>query len=403
VVTVAGRANQTITAPQGFRAAGVSCHIKSSGALDLGLVVADATCTAAATFTRSRFCGAPVVVGREHVENGRLRAFVVNSGCSNVATGRRGIADARAMCRQVSRAIDADEAEILPASTGIIGEFLPMEKIRRGIDAAIGSLSAGAAAGRRFAQAILTTDTKVKQACERVKVGRDRVTLAGCAKGSGMIAPNMATMLAFLTTDAGLPGRPLRKLLAAAVEPTFNRITVDECPSTSDMAAIMASGVAGAVRSKAAAASFSAALYDVCEALAYKIVADGEGATRVLEVAVRGARTAGDAHAAARAIAVSPLVKTAVHGGDPNWGRIVQALGATRVAYDPARVIVRLDKTVLFRRGAPAKADRSRLASAMRRPHVCITVDLGAGMHQDRVLTCDLSRDYVTINADYHT
>jgi len=396
--------NDTITAPQGFRAAGVACGIKQSANLDVGLLVADQVCSAAAVFTQNRFCGAPVTVGREHVRSGRLRAIVVNSGCSNVATGRRGTADARAMCRQVAAGLGIAATEVLPSSTGVIGEFLPMEKLSRGIQAALKALSPSAAAGRRFVHAIMTTDTKVKQACERVRLGRARVTVAGCCKGSGMIAPNMATMLGYLTTDAKLPAGELKRLLAGAVEPTFNRVTVDECQSTSDTVAILASGAAAALVSKRQVTAFASALEAVCASLAYQIAADGEGATRVLEITVRGARTPSDAHAAARAIAVSPLVKTAVHGGDPNWGRIVQALGATDVRFEPQRVTVWLDRTVIFTQGAPARhLDRRRLAGLMRRPHVPIAVDLGAGRAADRVLTCDLSREYVTINADYHT
>jgi len=396
--------NNTITSPQGFRAAGVSCGIKEGGRLDLGLLVGEASCPAAAVFTRNRFCGAPVVVGREHVRDGQLRAIVVNSGRANAATGRRGLADAREMCRRVARTIGTADTEVLPASTGLIGAFLPMPKVRRGIDAALASLSSSTAAGRRFARAIMTTDTRLKLAGQQVRIGRSRVTIAGCCKGSGMIAPNLATMLAFVTTDAMIPARTLKRLLPAAVEHTFNRVTVDECPSTSDMVVVMASGATGRVTSNAATASFSAALRAVCESLAYQIAADGEGATRVLKVTVRGARTAKEAHAAARAIAASPLVKTAVNGGDPNWGRIVQALGAAPAAYRPERVTIRLDKTVLFTRGAPApRLEKRKLAKIMRRRDVPIVIELGAGRFNDRVLTCDLSREYVSINADYHT
>lgn len=396
--------NNTVTAPQGFQAATAACGIKTNGQQDVALLVADAICPAAAVFTQNRFCGAPIVVGREHIANHKLRAIVVNSGCANVATGKRGIADARSMCRQVASAIGADPTEILPASTGVIGHFLPMAKLRKGIDAACSSLSRSAKAGKQFAQAILTTDTKMKQAIECVRIGKETVTIAGCCKGSGMIAPNMATMLAYLTTDAGLPGRKLSKLLKVAADATFNRVTVDECESTSDMVVILASGAAARLTSKKAEATFADALQAVCESLAYQIAADGEGATRVLEVIVRGAKTAADAHKAARAIAISPLVKTAVHGCDPNWGRIVQALGQTSVAYNPDRVVVRLDHKVLFRKGAPAPGmNLQALSKMMKRKHVPIIVDLGAGKFNDRVLTCDFSRDYIRINADYHT
>ncbi len=396
--------NETITAPLGFRCGTAACGIKVSGKLDLGVLVADEVCTAAAMFTRNRFRGSPVIVGREHLRDGRLQAILVNSGCSNVATGKRGVADAEKTCVWVADAIEARPTDILPASTGIIGVFLPMEKMRRGIETAISNLSKSAAAGRKFARAIMTTDLKPKQACARVRIGKSTITLAGCCKGSGMIAPNMATMLAFLTTDAKVAARDLKRMLAEAVEPTFNRVTVDECPSTSDTVTILASGAAGGLGSKRATTSFAAALRDVCASLAYQIAADGEGATRVLEVKVSGAKTAHDAHVAARAIAVSPLVKTAVHGGDPNWGRIVQALGATDVTYRPEKVIVQLGNATLFTHGAPAKGlNPKKLAQVMRRKHVTITVDLAAGRCADRVLTCDLSREYIAINADYHT
>lgn len=397
--------NDTITAPLGFRAGAAAAGIKKkAGALDVAVLVADQVCAGAAVFTKNRFCGAPVTVGREHVRDGRLQAVVVNSGCSNVATGERGIADAREMCRLLAERVGITATDVLPASTGVIGRFLPMSKIRLGILSAAADLSDSAAAGRRFTQAIMTTDLKAKQACARLRIGGQRVTIAGCCKGSGMIAPNMATMLGYLTTDVGVPTRRLRTLLRAAVEPTFNRVTVDECPSTSDTVTLLASGLGPRLAGDQDEARFAAALQEVCASLAYQIAADGEGATRVLEITVEGAKTPADAHRAARAIAVSPLVKTAVHGGDPNWGRIIQALGATDVAFDPRRVTVWLDKTALFTRGAPAdNLDLKKLSKLMRRKHVPIRINLGAGKCTDRVLTCDLSREYIAINADYTT
>jgi glutamate N-acetyltransferase/amino-acid N-acetyltransferase len=396
--------NDTITAPMGFQAGAAAAGIKTTGKLDVGVLVADQVCSAAAVFTRNRFCGAPVTVGREHIRSGKLRAIVVNSGCSNVATGNRGIEDARRMCREVAARVDAREVDVLPSSTGVIGAFLPMDKVLRGIEEAMSTLASSAAAGRDFARAILTTDTRMKQACTRVRIGRARFTIAGCCKGSGMIAPNMATMLAYITTDAGISASELRPMLGTASENTFNRITVDECPSTSDTVALLASGAVGRIDTGAGLESFARALREVCEDLSYQIIADGEGATKVLEVKVQRARTQADAHAAARAIAVSPLVKTAVHGADPNWGRIVQALGATDVSFKPENVTVKLDRTVIFAKGAPSpRLDPRKLAAIMKRKHVAITIDLAAGRAGDRVLTCDLSRDYIRINADYHT
>jgi glutamate N-acetyltransferase/amino-acid N-acetyltransferase len=333
-----------------------------------------------------------------------LRAVVVNSGCSNVATGRRGISDARTMCARVSSLLQTRASQVVPLSTGIIGEFLPMDRIRRGIDKAFEKMSSSETAGRRFAKAILTTDTRVKQACERFTVRRNKVTVAGCCKGSGMIAPNMATMLGFITTDADLNKRSLQKALREAVEPTFNRVTIDECQSTSDAVIALASGYSSALTSKASQASFASAMRDVCESLAQQLVEDGEGATRFVEVHVKGAKTAQDAHTAARAIATSPLVKTAVNGGDPNWGRIIQALGATSVTFRPERVVVKLGRTTIFTRGCPApKLDHAKLVKLMNKHRIVITAELHAGKASDRVLTADLSREYVTINADYHT
>jgi glutamate N-acetyltransferase/amino-acid N-acetyltransferase len=370
----------------------------------VGVLAAERECPAAAVFTQNRFCGAPVTVGREHVQDNRLQAIVVNSGCANVATGQRGINDARRMCRWTAEAIDSDEEQVLPASTGVIGEFLPMDKLQEGIRSASNDLSSSAAAGKRFARAILTTDTKIKQAGEKVRVGKDDAIVAGCCKGSGMIAPNMATMLGFITTDAQVPVNVLRKMLSDAVEETFNRVTVDECQSTSDMVVMLASGQGAKVATKTHRDTLASSLYEVCDSLAYQIAADGEGATRVLEVVVTSARSAGDAHTAARAVAVSPLVKTAVHGGDPNWGRIVQALGAAEVCFDLQDVVVRLGGAVIFRNAAPARAlDKPKVARLMRKKDVRIEIDLGAGRYTDRVRTCDLSRDYITINADYHT
>lgn len=400
--------NETITAPRGFSCGAAAGGIKAGGALDVGLLAADRPCAAAAMFTTNRFCGAPVVVGREHVRSGRLQAVVVNSGCSNVATGTRGLRDAAEMCRLVGRNLGIDPRLVLPSSTGVIGRLLPMDRVAEGITKAARCLSPTAQAGRRFARAIMTTDLRPKQVCVRFRLGRARVTLAGCCKGSGMIAPNMATMLAYLTTDAAVPPRLMRETLQHVVERTFNRVTVDECQSTSDTVALLASGAAenAPVRSAASRAgkAFAAALYEAAASLAYQIARDGEGATRVVEVAVHGAKTPADAHEVARTIAVSPLVKTAVHGGDPNWGRIVQALGTSRASFEERRVRVHIGPLCVFRQGEPVRdVSLAELSRVMKAGHVAIRVDLRAGRCDDRVLTCDLSREYVAINADYTT
>lgn len=399
--------NTTITAPAGFRCGAAACGIKKEGVLDLALLVADGPCAAAAVFTRNRFCGAPIVVGREHVRGGRLQAVVVNSGCSNVATGRRGIDDAYEMCRLTGERIGVPPRHVLPSSTGVIGRFLPMEKIRAGIDAAAADLCGGAEAGERFARAILTTDTRPKQACVSLALGNARAMVAGCCKGSGMIAPHLATMLAYVTTDAAVGSAWLRRVLRTVAERTFNRVTVDECQSTSDTVAVLASGRAGnrPIRpGSAEAEAFRRALEEVCGGLAEQIASDGEGATRVIEVRVVGARSALDAHRVARAIAASPLVKTAVHGADPNWGRIVQAIGASGANFDPLKVRVCIGPDRVFERGEPVReASLDDLRRHMLSRRVEIHVDLGAGSFQDRMLTCDLSEEYVAVNAEYTT
>ncbi|MBN1346479.1 MAG: bifunctional glutamate N-acetyltransferase/amino-acid acetyltransferase ArgJ [Phycisphaerae bacterium] len=399
--------NETLTSA-GFKVGSAAAGIKSSGGLDVGVVVSETPCAAAAVFTSNRFCGAPVTIGRQHVHSGRLRAIVVNSGCSNVATGKRGLDDARAMCARLAGHIDAKTTDILPASTGVIGAFLPMDKVLPGIDAAFANLSNSPKAGNDFARAIMTTDLRPKTAFRKIRVGRKDVVVAGCCKGSGMIAPNMATMLAFLGTTAPISPSALRRALRDAVGTSFNRVTVDECESTSDTVVLLANAQSGIapIRNTVAPAyrAFALALKEVCQELAYQIAADGEGATRVIEVAVRGAATATDAHEVARIVAISPLFRTAVHGGDPNWGRIMQAIGTSRARFETDRIVVRICGQTVFRNGRPVEsANLARISRDMKAKHVPVLIDLRAGKVHDRVLTCDLTKDYITINADYHT
>ncbi len=399
--------NRTLTAA-GFHVGSAAAGIKPSGALDVGVIVSDTPCAAAAVFTSNRFCGAPVVVGRKHVGKGPLRGVVVNSGCSNVATGKRGIRDAEAMCARLADHIGCEPTQILPASTGVIGRFLPMDKLCAGIDDAVDALADTRKAGQAFARAILTTDTTPKQAFRRVKIRGKEVVVAGCCKGSGMIAPNMATMLAFIGTDARISPSALRGALRKAVDESFNRVTVDECESTSDTVYLLANGSAGNAPIRSTVSSpyrkFATTLAEVCGELAYAIAADGEGATRVIEVVVHGAATAADAHEVARTVAVSPLFRTAVHGGDPNWGRIIQAIGTTRARFQPDRVVVRICGETVFRRGRPVDAaDLGTISRAMQAKHVPVLIQLKAGKASDRVLTCDLTKDYIAINADYTT
>jgi glutamate N-acetyltransferase / amino-acid N-acetyltransferase len=399
---------RSITAPAGFRAAGGTCGIKASGRPDLALIAADRPCPAAAVFTTSAIPSPSVIVGRKHLKAGSLQAIVCNSGNANASTGVRGVKDAAAMCGAVAQHLRCKPTQVLACSTGIIGQPLTMGKILPGIDRLAATLDASARADAAAATAIMTTDLTTKMALRTAKLGGTSVTLGGIAKGSGMIAPNMATMLAFITTDAAITLRPLRWALQEAVNASasFNRISVDTDTSPSDTVAIMASGRAGH-RSIAARGSLYAAfvevLTDLCRDLAYQIIADGEGATKVIRVKVEGARSEADASRVGRAIAESPLVKTAVHGGDPNWGRLTMAIGKSGAAVKAEKLSVSIGPIEVYRHGRPAAADLPTLQMLMRHKEVVMTVRLGLGRASTTWLGCDLSREYIAINADYRT
>ena len=420
-----------LLSPRGFRAAGIHAGIKSTrGAPDVGLLVSDTLATAAAVFTTNKVFAAPVKIGRLHIARGRLRGIVVNSGNANACTGPRGEKDAIQMCRLAARGIGCGMKDVLPCSTGIIGQFLPMRKIERGIVDAAGKLGSSSEHSRAFADSILTTDKKRKAAATQFRIGREKITIAGVCKGSGMIGPRMsltsprapgssntqrsplvgfasrhATLLAFLTTDAKFAsGARLAKLLQLAVDRSFNAVTIDDHTSTNDTAAMLASGLAGvAIPAGARAAKFLDALSDVCQSLARQVAADGEGATKVVTIRISGARNAPDAQKIARAIANSPLVKCAMNGNDPNWGRIVSAAGFSGAAFDPDRCELKLQRAPVFRRGRPLDFDAEKLSAAMAQGEVLVELSCGLGRHDAVVWTCDLSKDYVTINADYHT
>jgi glutamate N-acetyltransferase/amino-acid N-acetyltransferase len=389
----------------GFRAAGVRCGIKRRG-LDLALIASDHPAAAAGVFTRSTVVGAPVEVSREHVRRGRARVIVANSGCSNVAMGARGLRDARAMAALAAAATGAGEREVLVASTGVIGQPLPLAKLRGGIATASRALSP--AGWRRAARAIMTTDTVPKLACSRIRIGGREVRVGGIAKGSGMIEPDLATMLSFLATDAAVHPAYLRRVLREAADGSFNRVTVDGEGSTSDSVLLLANGASGAPLLRGprspGAARFEHAVGDVALALAREIARDGEGATRLITVVVRGARSNAEAERAGRRIANSVLVKTAMFGGDPNWGRILQTLGAARLRLALSRTTVKLCGVAVFRAGASAgPGARQRAATRLAAREVSIEVDLGMGRGQARLLTCDLTYAYVRINAEYTT
>jgi glutamate N-acetyltransferase / amino-acid N-acetyltransferase len=347
---------------------------------------------------------AGVKIGRAHIANGKLRGVVVNSGNANACTGRRGFNDAMTMCRLAAAGTGCSPKEFLPSSTGIIGHLLPMRKIRTGIAAAAAALGNSREHAQNFMDAILTTDLKRKSAAVQVKIGRETVRLAGVCKGSGMIGPRMATMLAYLTTDVAAPPPLLRKLLQQAADESFNCVTVDDHASTNDTAALLASGHSGArLDSAAAVTKFSSALREVTQSLAWQIAADGEGATKVVKIVVSGASTIAGAKAIARTMANSPLVKCAMHGNDPNWGRLVSAAGYAGAPFDPDKCSLKLQGTLVFRGGTPVKFNAAKLSAALAAKEVVAELNCGNGSGHATIWTCDLSKEYVTINADYHT
>jgi glutamate N-acetyltransferase/amino-acid N-acetyltransferase len=393
-----------VATPVGFRAAGVSAGIKArAGALDLALIVADSAATAAAVFTVNRAQAAPVLVSREHLaaSGGAVRAIVVNSGCANACTGDAGTLVARQMAEETARLVGCASNQVLVASTGVIGVNLPIEKIRSGLPRAVAAL--GGDQGPLAAQAIMTTDPFPKEAAVRLAVAGREVTIGGMAKGSGMIEPMMATMLAFLTTDAAVPQPLLDRALRAAVDDSFNAITVDGECSTNDCVMLLANGASGVAIDDSSYDDFLHGLRAVCQQLALGIVRGGEGATKLITVNVVGAATPAEARQAAKAIANSLLVKTAIHGGDPNWGRLIAVAGRAGVAFELARAAVAVGPVVLFKDGRPYDEEAPKAAAYLQNTDITVQVNLGAGRASSTVWTCDLSAEYVRINAEYRT
>jgi glutamate N-acetyltransferase/amino-acid N-acetyltransferase len=392
-----------ITAPLGFRASAVASGIKPDR-LDLALVVADGSCAAAGVFTANLAKAAPVLVSERHLADGRARAIVVNAGCANAATGEVGLADAREMAEMVAHTIGCPIEEVLVASTGVIGVRLPMDKVRAGIAEAGRRLSRDG--GVDAARAIMTTDTKPKEVAVEFPVGDSTCVVGGMAKGAGMIAPNMATMLAFFTTDAAVEPALLRQALVDAVGASLNRITVDGDTSTNDCAVVLASGarpVPGVERPGKDLDAFRRALTEAARQLARLLVGDGEGVTRVAEVRVEDARTAADADRVARTVAESPLVKTALHGGDPNWGRLLAAAGRAGVPFDVSRISIWIGDVHVAERGAARDYDERAAAAAMQEDPVRLRIRLGEGDAAGWMWTSDFSRGYVDINAHYRS
>ena len=391
----------------GFHASAVACGLKPGDALDLALISTDGPCAAAGVFTTNRVQAAPVLYDREVLGRNAtdIRAVIANAGCANACTGERGMAAARHMAALTSTSLGVEPDQVLVLSTGVIGRHLDMDKIARGIQA-LGTRSCeeGAMAAAR---AILTTDTRPKMAAANLDVGGGPIAIRGFAKGAGMIHPGLATMLAVVTTDADLAPETLRVALASAVAKSFNRVSVDGDMSTNDTVLLLASGAARVTLDDAGLRAFTGALTRVCGSLARQIARDGEGATRLVEITVTGGRDEAEAHQVADSIARSPLVKTAIHGGDPNWGRVLAAAGYSGAALDPDRLTLDFgapgEAITVVRGGLPAAYDESAASALLRRDPVILRLDLARGTGEATVWTCDFSAEYVAINAHYTT
>jgi glutamate N-acetyltransferase/amino-acid N-acetyltransferase len=394
-----------VTAVPGILASGVTAGIKPSGKKDLALVHSPTPARSAALFTSNQVKGAPVLVSMEHARTGLAQAIVASSGCANVCTGEQGLRDAREITRTVGELLRIPAQRVLVAATGVIGVALPMDKIRLALPKLVKGLSPQG--GRAAAEAIMTTDTRIKEAALRVDVNGRPVTMGALAKGVGMIEPHLATMLCFVTTDAVIGREALAAATRRAVDRSFNRITVDGDQSTSDTVAVMANGLAEnstVAPGRPGLRQFSAGLEALMTKMARMLVDDGEGVTKLVAVTVTGAASRRDALVAARSIANSPLVKTAINGGDPNWGRIIMALGKSAAKVDPDRVCIAFGDQVVVERGLLKEGVHlARVREIMGQREYAIAVDLGLGRGEERVWTCDLSEEYVRINAKYTT
>lgn len=394
-----------LTAPQGFIAAGVKAGIKASGKEDVAVIMSTVPAAAGAVFTQNKMCAAPVLVSREAAKQAYAQAIVVNSGCANACTGEKGLADAREMAAFTAGLLDIDEKGIYVCSTGVIGHFLPMDKVRTGIADAIDQMDENE--GESAALAIQTTDTFVKKIAYEFELGGKKTRIAGIAKGAGMIHPNMATMLTFITTDATIAPDVLKRTVKAVADKSFNMVVVDGDTSTNDSMIVLANGLAEneiiISEDHPDYPVFFEAFLRTAQDLAKMIAHDGEGATKFLEVNVIGAASFADAKLAAMAIAKSPLVKTAFFGEDPNWGRIVCAAGYSGAAMQADRVTLSIGGVRLVKNGLNVGVPLEELASIMAEHDISITVDLAAGEEKATVWTCDFSYEYVKINGEYHT
>ena len=396
-----------VCSAKGFRAAGVAAGIKYKDRKDVALIVADAPCAAAAMFTTNAVAAAPVVFDRGIAKYGCAQAILANSGCANACTGQEGLRDAVESVKATAATLGIDPRHVFVASTGVIGRRMPMKRLLSGMKDAAKNLAATPQAGLDAELAVMTTDTRPKQAAVKVKILGHEVTIGGMCKGSGMIEPNMATMLGFITTDCAITSGMLRNALKSAVTRGFNRVVVDGDQSTNDSVFIMASGAAGNKEIRHPDASFRLfrdALIQLIVALAKQMAADGEGATKFVTVKVKGAATERDAELAARAIAKSPLCKTSWYGKDPNWGRILAAVGYSGAKIDESTAEVFYGKTWAYKQGKVADAAQlKKLEAELAGPEVTVTVDLHFNNRESEIYTCDYSTEYIHINADYTT
>jgi glutamate N-acetyltransferase/amino-acid N-acetyltransferase len=401
--------NGTVTDPSGFAAGAVACGLKESGDLDLALLYSEQNCTAAGVFTKSQVVAAPVILDREtlNLNKTQIRGVVANAGCANACTGAQGLTRAREMQSAAAALFDCRPEQFLVLSTGVIGVPLTMERVTAGLNELVPGLSADN--GEDAARAIMTTDTLHKQIAVRLLLPDGKVTIGGMAKGSGMIHPDMATMLATLTTDAAIPADTLQALLDDAIENSFNCISVDGDTSTNDTVLLLANGASGVtLEDEASRDKFAAAFNHVCLELAKMIVRDGEGVSKFVEIRVTGAATVARARQVASTITISPLVKTALAGSDPNWGRILMAAGRAGVPLDQEQLALWISNPegptlLLVKNGTPTNYQESDAATIFAMPEINIVVDLGQGNREAIMWTGDLTHEYVAINADYRT
>jgi glutamate N-acetyltransferase/amino-acid N-acetyltransferase len=399
------RTDFSVAMPKGFLAGTAACGLKKRGGEDLAIIFSERPAVAAAVFTQNLVAAAPVLLSREHLRNRSHRAVVVNSGGANACTGEEGLNDARQTVALVAEYFNCDDREVLVASTGVIGQRLNMTKVESGVRAATAELSRER--GWKVAEAIMTTDTRPKRASRKIKLGGKTVTIAGVAKGAGMIHPNMATLLAFVTTDAAITKSALQTSLKVAVNQTFNRVSVDGDTSTNDTLMALANSAAeNPPIAKASGADFelfTKALTDVCRDLAKEVARDGEGATKLVTIQVRRAPTERDAEKIAVTVATSPLVKTALAGADANWGRILAAAGRSGAKFDVSKVEIKIGKLVVARNGRGLNFDEAAALEILKRDEVTLTIDLHQGEAEVTEWTCDMTEGYIRINADYRS